>query len=93
MSTRKVSLSLPADLLDRAEAAVEAGQARSVSAYITAAAGCGEHRTTISAMLERWGAEHGTGTAAERTAAEARVREHFARADARLAQRRAPGAA
>jgi Arc/MetJ-type ribon-helix-helix transcriptional regulator len=84
MSTRKVSLTLPEELLTRAERAVATGQARSVSAYIAAAAGSGEARTTTAEVLARWGAEHGESTPAERAAAEERVRALFDRADARL---------
>ncbi|MGY5210006.1 hypothetical protein [Nocardia gipuzkoensis] len=84
MSMRKVSLTLPEELVIRAENAVKAGQARSVSAYIAAAAGSGEVRATTAEVLARWSAEHGEGTAEERAAAEQRVRALFDRADARL---------
>lgn len=83
MSTRKVSLTLPEELLARAERAVAAGQVRSISAYIAAAAGSGEARTTTAEVLARWGAEHGEGSPEERAAAEQRVRALFDRADAR----------
>ncbi|MGV9336660.1 hypothetical protein [Nocardia sp. NPDC003726] len=84
MSMRKVSLTLPEELVTRAENAVKAGQARSVSAYIATAAGSGEVRATTAEVLARWSAEHGEGTVEERAAAEQRVRALFARADARL---------
>lgn len=90
MSTRKVSLTLPAELLARAERAVATGQARSVSAYIAAAAGSGEARATTADVLARWSADHGEGTPEQRADAHRRVRELFDRADARL---RADGAA
>ena len=90
MSTRKVSLTLPEELLTRAENAVARGEARSVSAYIAAAAGSGEARTSTADVLARWSAEHGAGTPEERAEAERRVRALFARTDARL---RGPGAA
>ncbi|MGW4365450.1 hypothetical protein ACWEKT_07370 [Nocardia takedensis] len=83
MSTRKVSLTLPEELVVRAENAVRSGTARSVSAYIAAAAGSGEARTTVADVLARWGADHGQGSAEEREAAEHRARALFDRADRR----------
>ncbi|MGW0181298.1 hypothetical protein [Nocardia sp. NPDC003345] len=90
MSTRKVSLTLPEELLARAEKAVAAGRARSVSAYIATAAGSGETRTTITEVIARWRSEHGVPDAAGYAEAEARARALFDRADTRL---RGPGAA
>ncbi len=90
MSTRKVSLTLPEELLARAEKAVAAGQARSVSAYIAAAAGSGETRSTVTEVIARWRTEHGEPSATDRADAEARARALFDRADDRL---RGPGAA
>ncbi|MFC8044827.1 hypothetical protein [Nocardia sp. NPDC057353] len=84
MSTRKVSLTLPEELLARAEKAVATGRARSVSAYIAAAAGSGETRTTVDEVIARWRAEHGEPSAEQRAAAEARARALFDRADTRL---------
>jgi Arc/MetJ-type ribon-helix-helix transcriptional regulator len=84
MSTRKVSLTLPEELLARAEKAVAAGDARSVSAYIAAAAGSGETRTTVTEVIARWRTEHGEPGAAERAEAQARARALFDRADTRL---------
>ncbi|WP_405180267.1 hypothetical protein OG225_02700 [Nocardia sp. NBC_01377] len=81
MSTRKVSLTLPEELVTRAEKAVRDGQARSVSAYIAAAAGSGEARATVDEVIARWRAENGEPTAAELAAAEARTRALFDRAD------------
>ncbi|MGY1871971.1 hypothetical protein [Nocardia gipuzkoensis] len=84
MSTRKVSLTLPEELVVRAENAVKAGQARSVSAYIAAAAGSGETRTTVEEAIARWRAEHGEPSTEQVAAAEARARALFDRADRRL---------
>ncbi|PXX66907.1 hypothetical protein DFR70_103662 [Nocardia tenerifensis] len=81
MSTRKVSLTLPEELVVRAENAVKAGQARSVSAYIAAVAGSGEARATVDEIIARWRGEHGEPTAAELADAEARTRALFDRAD------------
>ncbi|WP_280471843.1 hypothetical protein [Nocardia cyriacigeorgica] len=90
MSTRKVSLTLPEELVVRAENAVKAGQARSVSAYIAAVAGSGEARTTVDEVIARWRGTHGEPTAEELASAEARARALFDRADSR---RRGHGAA
>lgn len=84
MSTRKVSLTLPEELLARAEKAVAAGRARSVSAYIAAAAGSGETRATVTEVIDRWHHEQGEPDLAGRVEAEARVRALFDRADTRL---------
>ncbi|MGW4370486.1 hypothetical protein ACWEKT_33070 [Nocardia takedensis] len=84
MSTRKVSLTLPEELLARAEKAVATGQARSVSAYIAAAAGSGETRATVTEVIARWRAEHGEPSVEQRAAAQARARALFDRADAGL---------
>jgi Arc/MetJ-type ribon-helix-helix transcriptional regulator len=84
MTTRKITLTLPEELVTRAEKAVERGQARSVSAYIAEVAGSGEARTTIDEVVQRWQNEHGSGTAEERADAERRVRALFERADRRL---------
>lgn len=81
MSTRKVSLTLPAELIARAESAVRSGQARSVSAYIAAAAGSGEARATVDEVIARWRTEEGEPTATELVEAEARARALFDRAD------------
>lgn len=84
MSTRKVSLTLPEELLARAENAVATGQARSVSAYIAAAAGSGETRTTVAEVIDRWRSEHGEPTAEQLEDAQQRARAFFDRTDARL---------
>lgn len=84
MSTRKVSLTLPEDLVQRAEQAVKDGRTRSVSAYIAEAAGSGEARTAVSEVIARWDAAHGEPTDAERADAQARTRALFDRADSRL---------
>ncbi|WP_327114067.1 hypothetical protein OHB12_33370 [Nocardia sp. NBC_01730] len=83
MSTRKVSLTLPEELVVRAENAVKVGQARSVSAYIAAAAGSGEARTTVDEVVARWRAEHGEPTVEQLAESETRARAMFDRADRR----------
>lgn len=90
MSTRKVSLTLPEELLARAEQAVARGEARSVSAYIASSAGSGEARATTAEVIARWRTEHGEPSAEQLAAAEDRARAFFDRIDARL---RAHGAA
>jgi Arc/MetJ-type ribon-helix-helix transcriptional regulator len=57
MTTRKITLTLPESLIEAAEAAVAAGRARSVSAYVAAAAGAGEARLTLAEVMQRWQAE------------------------------------
>ncbi len=59
MSTRRITLTLPEELLDAAERAVAAGRARSVSAYVAAAAGAGEARLNFVEVVRRWRAEAG----------------------------------
>lgn len=84
MSTRQVSLTLPEELIARAENAVIRGEARSVSAYIATVAGSGETRTTVAETITRWRAENGEPGSEELAAAEARARAFFHRTDARL---------
>ncbi|MGW4125201.1 hypothetical protein [Nocardia sp. NPDC004711] len=84
MATRKVSLTLPEELVAWAKNAVKNGQARSVSVYIAAAAGSGETRTIVKETIARWRAEHGERTAEQVAAAEVRARALFDRADDRL---------
>ncbi|WP_280381345.1 hypothetical protein [Nocardia wallacei] len=86
MSTRKITLSLPEELVARAERAVERGQARSVSAYIATVAGSGEARTSVNEVLARWRSEHGEPSPEQQAEAEQRVRALFDRADRRLRQ-------
>lgn len=54
--SRRITLNLPDALIDAAEHAVATGRARSLSAYIAAAAGAGEARTTLDDVLTRWAA-------------------------------------
>jgi Arc/MetJ-type ribon-helix-helix transcriptional regulator len=89
MTTRKITLSLPESLIEAAEAAVATGRARSVSAYVAAAAGAGEARLSLAEVMQRWQAE------AEETSPE-QVREAeewaaglMARSDQRYARRQA----
>ena len=84
MSTRKVSLTLPEELLARAENAVARGEARSVSAYIADAAGSGETRAGTAEVIARWRSIHGEPTAEQLDDAENRARALFDRADRRL---------
>ena len=88
MTTRKITLTLPEELITAAEAAVRAGRARSVSAYVAAAAGAGEARLSLAEVMDRW---RGTAepTADQTTAAEQWAAGLAERADTRLAERTA----
>lgn len=56
MGTEKVTVTVPADVLAQARAAVAAGRARSLSAYVTeAVAERAERDRRASAIEERWG--------------------------------------
>jgi Arc/MetJ-type ribon-helix-helix transcriptional regulator len=66
--TRQISITLPEDLIDTIKAAVERGEARSVSSYIASRLAPG---VIMDALFAEWDAERGapsaeTGTWAER---------------------------
>lgn len=88
MTTRKITLSLPESLITAAEAAVAAGRARSVSAYVAAAAGAGEARMSLADILQRWEAEMQPPTVEQTQRAEEWVASLTARTDERYARRR-----
>jgi len=89
MTMRKITLTLPDSLIEAAEAAVAAGRARSVSAYVAAAAGTGEARLNLAEVLERWEADLGRVHPDPAHAAEKWVAEMTARSDQRYAARQA----
>lgn len=71
MTTRKIAVSLPADLVDAANEAVREGRAASVSAYVAAAMADKVLRDDLTAMLDGMLAETGGPlTAAERRRAD-----------------------
>ncbi len=87
MTTRKITLSLPEELVLAAEQAVKAGRARSVSAYVAARAGAGEARMNLAEVMDRWNAAAGPVAADETAAAEQWAQQFMARNDARAQQR------
>jgi Arc/MetJ-type ribon-helix-helix transcriptional regulator len=89
MTTRKITLSLPDSLIKAAEAAVLAGRARSVSAYVAAAAGAGEARLSLAEVMQRWHAQTGEASAEQVQQAEQWVAGLAARSDQRYAARQA----
>jgi len=87
MTTRKITLSLPESLIEAAEAAVLAGRARSVSAYIAAVAGAGEARLSLADVMQRWQDQAGEPTPEQERQAEEWVSGLMARSDQRYAER------
>ncbi|MGN6578284.1 MAG: hypothetical protein ACTHKG_21625 [Nocardioides sp.] len=63
--TRRITVSLPDHLVDAAVAAVEAGQAASVSAFVAEALADRSDREGIVALLADWREEVGPPTAEE----------------------------
>lgn len=70
MSTQKVAVTIPADLLRQAQAAVAAGRARSLSAYISQAVAQYQREQTLTDFLAAWAAESGEPGADDYTWAE-----------------------
>jgi Arc/MetJ-type ribon-helix-helix transcriptional regulator len=93
MTMRKITLTLPEALIEAAEAAVAAGRARSVSAYVAAAAGTGEARLSLAEVMHRWQTEAGEASTAQVRQAEEWVAALTTRSDERYAARqtRSPG--
>jgi Arc/MetJ-type ribon-helix-helix transcriptional regulator len=56
---KRITVSLPEDLVEKANEAVAAGRARSVSAYVAAAIEAVPVRETGAEVLKEWLAEHG----------------------------------
>lgn len=91
---RKITLSLPEELIAEAEAAVAAGRARSVSAYLaSAASGAGTRARSIHDVLAAW--EDRGSAPSEEQAQSARewAQAFMARNDARWQARRDAGTA
>lgn len=86
MSTRRITLTLPEELVASAETAVADGRARSVSAHIAALAGAGEARMTFAEVVQRWRDEAGAGDD-ELAAADEWAQRFVARNDARHVER------
>ena len=66
MATVKVTVTIPEDVLAEAEAAVQAGAARSLSAYVTQALSVQPKRESLSAIIADLRAEIGPPTEEER---------------------------
>ncbi|HEY4121889.1 MAG TPA: hypothetical protein VGM56_28680 [Byssovorax sp.] len=58
MSTSKVALSIPAEVLDEAKKEVAAGRAKSLSSFVSAAVEEKLRRDKLSALLDAMDAEH-----------------------------------
>ncbi|MBN1172777.1 MAG: hypothetical protein JXA67_11435 [Micromonosporaceae bacterium] len=86
MTTRKITLSLPEALIEAAEAAVAAGRARSVSAYVAAAAGAGEARLSLADVMQQWEDEAGQPDTEQTRQAEEWVAGLIARTDQRYTE-------
>ena len=72
MTKRKIAISLPGPLVDRAQTAVRNGRARSISAYIASALEEKSKTDELEKLLEQMLAETGGPlSAAERDAADA----------------------
>lgn len=87
MTMRKITLSLPEELVSAAEDAVKTGKARSVSAYIAARAGAGEARMNLAEVMDRWNAAAGSVDAEHAAAAEQWAQQFMDRNDERGQQR------
>ena len=87
MTTRKITLSLPDSLVEAAEAAVAAGRARSISAYIAAVAGAGEARLSLAEVMRRWELDSGSVAPGKVTLAEQWAADLMARNDQRHTER------
>jgi Arc/MetJ-type ribon-helix-helix transcriptional regulator len=87
MTTRKITLSLPEELLTAAENAVKTGKARSMSAYVAERAGAGQARMDLAEVMDRWDAAAGPVDADQEAAAEQWAQQFMDRNDARAEQR------
>ena len=66
MSTAKVALSIPEDVLEDARREVAAGRAKSLSAFVSAAMDEKLRRDELTAILDAMDAEHGRPSKAAR---------------------------
>lgn len=79
-NTRQISITLPGDLVDTIKAAVERGEARSVSAYIATRLAPG---VVMDALFAEWDAERGAPSAEVGAWAERELDRAFAQQDTR----------
>ncbi|WP_344215279.1 hypothetical protein [Kribbella sancticallisti] len=73
--TRQISITLPEDLIDRIEAAVERGEAQSVSSYIASHLA---PRIAMDVLFAEWKADRGATTKSDRAWAEQELDRAFA---------------
>jgi hypothetical protein len=67
MTTAKVALSIPAEVLEQARMEVAAGRAKSLSAYVSEALATRVRRDELVAVLDAMDAEHGKPKKTART--------------------------
>jgi hypothetical protein len=67
MTTAKVALSIPAEVLEQARMEVAAGRAKSLSAYVSEALATRVCKDELVAILDAMDAEHGKPNKAART--------------------------
>ncbi len=72
-------MTLPEPLIAAAEAAVAAGEARSVSSWIAATAGAGEAKMTFEQVMSTWAADVSAASTEERLAVADRAAEFMTR--------------
>lgn len=65
MTTAKVALSIPEDVLDEARKEVAAGRSKSLSAFVSEALDEKLRRAELAAILDAMDAEHGKPTKAD----------------------------
>ena len=73
--TRQISITLAEDLIDTIKAAVERGEATSVSSYIASRLAAG---VVMDALFAEWNADRGAPTAGDRSWAEGELYRAFA---------------
>jgi hypothetical protein len=78
--TRQISITLPEDLIDTIRAAVDRGEARSVSSYIATRL---EPGVIMDALFAEWDADRGAPAAEVEAWAERELDRAFAEQDAR----------
>jgi len=72
--TRQISITLPEDLIDSIKAAVDRGEARSVSSYIASRLAPG---VIMDALFAEWDADRGTSSAEDGAWAERELDRAF----------------
>lgn len=73
--TRQISITLPEDLIETIKAAVDRGEARSVSSYIASRLAPG---VVMDALFAEWDADRGAPTTEDKTWAEQELDRAFA---------------